>query len=176
MDFLPLNAFGIFLAIAGVGFLFLLITLIFGELFDFFEFDHDFEHGGPGLFSSRVIAVFITAFGCFGAIGTQYGMSPMAASGLGAASGLFFGGIIFVFARFLYSQQASSDVRPADLVGQQGRVVVGIPAGGIGQVRCRIGEELVDKIARSNDGGPVPENTLVVIDEMLGETVVVRRS
>ncbi len=176
MDFLPFNAFGIFLAIAAVGFLFLLVTLIFGELFDFFEFDHDFEHGGPGLFSSRVIAVFITAFGCFGAIGTQYGMSPMAASGLGVASGLFFGGVIFVFARFLYSQQASSDVRPADLVGRQGRVVVAIPAGGIGQIRCRIGEELVDKIARSDDGAPVAENTLVVIDEMLGETVVVRRS
>jgi membrane protein implicated in regulation of membrane protease activity len=176
MDFLPFNAFGIFLAIAAVGFLFLIITLVFGELFDFFEFDHDFEHGGPGLFSSRVISVFITAFGCFGAIGTQYGMSPMAASGLGVASGLFFGGVIFVFARFLYGQQASSDVRPADLVGQQGRIVVAIPAGGIGQVRCRIGEELVDKIARSNDSEPVPENTLVVIDETLGETVVVRRS
>jgi membrane protein implicated in regulation of membrane protease activity len=100
----------------------------------------------------------------------------MAASGVGVASGVFFAGIIFVFARFLYSQQASSDVKPADLVGQPCRVVIAIPAGGLGQVRCRVGEELVDKIARSSDGDPVPENTPVVIHEMLGETVIVRKS
>jgi hypothetical protein len=177
MDFFPaFNAFGIFLAIAAVGFLFLIITLVFGEIFDFFDVDHDFAYGGPGFFSSRVIAVFITAFGCFGAIGTNYGLSPMAASGVGIGSGVFFAGIIFVFARFLYAQQASSDVKPADLVGQPGRVVIAIPPGGLGQVRCRIGEELVDKIARSNDSEGVPENTPVVIHEMLGETVIVRKS
>jgi hypothetical protein len=174
--FSAFNAFGIFLAIAAVGFLFLIVTLVFGEVFDFFDVDHDFEHGGPGFFSSRVIAVFITAFGCFGAIGTHYGLSPMAASGVGVASGVFFAGIIFVFARFLYGQQASSDVKPADLVGQPCRVVIAIPPGGLGQVRCRVGEELVDKIARSSDGDPVPENTPVVIHEMLGETVIVRKS
>jgi hypothetical protein len=174
--FSTFNAFGIFLAIAAVGFLFLIVTLVFGEIFDFFETDADFEHGGPGFFSSRVMAVFITSFGCFGAIGTQYGLSPMAASGLGVASGVFFAGIIFMFARFLYGQQASSDVKPTDLVGQPCRVVIAIPTGGLGQVRCRIGEELVDKIARSKDGEAVPENTPVVIHEMLGETVIVTRS
>lgn len=177
MDLIPaFNAFGIFLAIAAIGFIFLIVTLVFGEIFEFFEADTDFDHGGPGFFSSRIIAVFITAFGCFGAIGTQYGMSAMSASGLGVASGLFFGGLIFMFARFLYGQQASSEVKPDDLVGQPCRVVIAIPPGGLGQVRCRIGEELVDKIARSSDGDAVPENTPVVIHEMLGETVIVRRS
>ena len=89
MDFFSaFNAFGIFLAIAAVGFLFLIITLVFGEVFDFFDVDHDVAYGGPGFFSSRVIAVFITALGCFGAIGTHYGLSPMAASGVGVASGV----------------------------------------------------------------------------------------
>src|SRR5687768_1738928 len=105
MDFLPaFNAFGIFLAIAAVGFLFLIVTLVFGEIFDFFEADHDFEHGGPGLLSSRVMAVFITSFGCFGAIGTHYGLSAMASSGAGIAGGVVFGGLILMFARFLYGQ------------------------------------------------------------------------
>ena len=177
MDILPpLNAFGIFLIIAGVGFAFLMITLIFGEVFEFFDADHDFDHGGPGFFSSRIIAVFITAFGCFGAIATHYGLSPIASSGVAVAGGLVFGGLIFVFARFLYNQQASSDVRPADLVGQQCRVVIAIPPGGLGQVRCRVGEELVDKIARAGDGTPYPENALVLIDQVLGETVVVKKS
>ena len=82
---------------------------------------------------------------------------------------------IYYFARFLYGQQASSDSRAQDLVGQVGRVVIALPVGGVGQVRCKIGEELVDKIARSADTTPIAENTPVVIEEVVGETVVVRR-
>jgi membrane protein implicated in regulation of membrane protease activity len=167
------SAFSVFLAIAAVGFLFLIVTLAFGEVFEFF--DHDLDHGGPGFFSSRVIAVFITAFGGFGAIGIEYGLSTAASSLLGVASGVVFGGMIFVFARFLYGQQASSEVRSSDLVGQSCRVVIAIPAGGLGQVRCRLGEEMIDKIARTNDGQPLPENTPVLVEEVLGETVIVKK-
>jgi membrane protein implicated in regulation of membrane protease activity len=176
MDLLPsLNSFGIFLAIAAVGFLFLIVTLAFGELFDFFDADHDFDHGGPGFFSSRIMAVFITAFGGFGAIATHYGFSVIGASAAGVAGGVVFGGLIYIFARFLHGQQASSDVRPGDLVGQSARVVIAIPAGGLGQIRCRIGEELIDKIARTQDGQPLAENTSVLVEEVLGETVIVKK-
>jgi membrane protein implicated in regulation of membrane protease activity len=173
-----LSAFTVFLAIAGVGFVFLLVSAVFGEVFDHFDggLDHDLDHGGPGFFSTRIISVFVTAFGGFGAIATFYGLQPLAASGVGFASGLVFASLIYSFARFLYGQQASSDVRSADLVGQVARVVVPIPAGGVGQVRCRLGEELVDKIARSRDGDPVPENTPVRVEEVLGDTVIVKRS
>ena len=84
MDVLHLmNAFTMFLAIAAVGFLFLMVSLFFGEIFEHFDggLDHDLEHGGPGFFSTRVISVFITAFGGFGAIATHYGYGPLAASG-----------------------------------------------------------------------------------------------
>ena len=70
MAFMPqFTAFTIFLAIAALGFLFLIVALVFGEIFDFFDHDLDLgmDHGGPGVLSSRVIAVFITAFGGFGA-------------------------------------------------------------------------------------------------------------
>lgn len=173
---ISLSAFTVFLAIAAVGFLFLLVSLVFGEIFDFFGdgFDHDLSHGGPGFFSSRIIAVFITAFGGFGAVATHYGLAPLPASGVGFASGLVFGGAIYMFARFLYGQQASSDVHVADLVGQIARVVVAIPAGGVGQVRCRIGEELVDKIARTSGGESAAENASVEVVEVLGEVVIVK--
>lgn len=174
MDFLPaLSAFSVFLAIAAVGFLFLVVALVFGEVFDFFDHSHDF--GGPGIFSTRVVAVFVTAFGGFGAIGIHYGLSPLAASLLGTASGVVFGGAILLFGRFLYNQQASSDVGAGDLVGQNCRVVVGIPANGVGQIRCRIGEELVDKIAQSRDGAAIAENTAVQVETILGETVIVKK-
>ena len=173
----PLSAFSVFLAIAGAGLIFLLISLFFGEIFEHFDtsFDHDLDLGGPSFFSPRVLSVFVTAFGGVGALATYYNLSPVPASGLGFLSGVALSGLVFLFARFLYRQQASSEVRSSDLVGQHARVVVTIPAGGVGQVRCRIGEELVDKIARSRDGAPVPENAAVRVDEVLGEMVIVSK-
>ena len=176
MDLAPsLSAFTVFLGIAGIGFVFLIVSLVFGEIFDFFDHDIDFDHGGPGILSSRVIAVFVTAFGAFGAIAVNNGMSPGAASGVGLGSGVVFGGVIYFFLRFLFGQQASSDVLAADLVGQTARVIIAIPANGVGQVRCRIGEELVDKIAQSRDGLAIAEHASVKIEQVLGETVVVSK-
>lgn len=178
MDFLSSGgAFSVFFAIAGVGFVFMLVSLLFGEVFDHFDggLDHDLDHGGPGFFSSRVMGVFVTAFGGSGAIATHYGLSPLPASAVGFASGLVFGGAVFAFARFLYGQQASSELRSSDLVGQSARVVVTIPAGGVGQIRCRLGEELIDKVARADDNGAISENALVKIEEVLGEVVIVRK-
>ena len=177
MDLLPLNAFTVFLAIATVGFLFLMVSLFFGEIFEHFDtsLDHDLDHGGPSFFSPRVMSVFVTTFGGAGAIATFSRWSPVPASLAGFVSGLALSSLVLVFARFLYRQQASSDMRATDLVGQPGRVVVAIPAGGVGQVRCRVGEELIDKIAQARDGALIPENAAVRIEEVLGETVIVIR-
>jgi membrane protein implicated in regulation of membrane protease activity len=175
MSPLSLSPFSVFLAIATVGFLFLMVSVVFGELFDHIGIDHDVDVGGPGFFSGRIMSVFITSFGGFGAVATYYGLSPVAAAMLGLGSGLVFASIIYAFARFLYGQQASSEVRASDLLGQSARVVIAIPPGGVGQIRCRVGEELVDKIAQSRDGAGIPENASVHIDEILGETVIVKR-
>jgi len=171
------TGFTVFVAIAAVGFLFLIVSLLFGEMFDHFDggLDHELDHGGPGFFSTRVMSVFITAFGGFGAIATHYGLGPLGASGVGALSGLVLATPIYLFARFLFGQQATSESLAQDLVGQIGRVVVTIPAGGVGQVRCKIGEELVDKIARGRESEAIAENTSVFVEEVIGETVVVRR-
>ena len=177
MDFLlQPSAFTIFLAVCAAGFLFLLLALVFGGLFDFFETDHDFDTGGPGFFSSRVMAVFVTAFGGFGAVATYYGLGPVPASLVGFGSGIVLGGAIYALARVLYDQQSSTEVRAGDLVGAIGRVVIGIPSGGVGQIRVRLGEELMDKIARTRDGMAIAENTSVRIEEVLGETVIVKKT
>jgi hypothetical protein len=172
-----INALSVFLGIAAVGFLFLVVSLVFGELFDHFDFshdlDHDLGHGGPGFFSTRVLSVFITAFGGFGAIGIYQGYSIFASSFFGFAGGLVLASVIYLFARFLFTQQASSTISSTDLVGRTAQVTVGIPAGGVGQVRCLIGESMVDKIARSKDGAAVPYNALVKIEEIVGESAIV---
>jgi membrane protein implicated in regulation of membrane protease activity len=176
MSVLQLNAFSVFLAIAAVGFSVLMVSLFFGGIFDHFDggLDHD-DHGGPGFFSTRVISVFVTSFGAFGAIATHYQLDPLPASGIGFAGGLVLATPIFLFARFLFNQQASSESRSGDLVGQIARVIVAIPAGGVGQIRCRVGEELIDKVARTRLGEPIPENVSVRVEEVLGETVIVTR-
>ena len=71
--FSNLNAFGVFLGIGGLGFVFLLLSMIMGEAFEHFgaDADHSFDHGGPSFLSVRGISVFVTAFGGIGAIGVR---------------------------------------------------------------------------------------------------------
>ncbi len=38
-----------------------------------------------------------------------------------------------------------------------------------------MGEELVDKIARAREPEAIPENTAVRVEEVLGETVIVKK-
>lgn len=174
MNLLPgLSAFSVFLGIGVVGFLILIISLFFGELFEHFDGGAD-DHGGPGFFSTRVMSVFITAFGGFGAIATNYDFGPLPASGIAFVGGVALATPIFYFAKFLYGQQATSEVRSQDLVGQIGRVVVAIPAGGVGQVRFKLGEELIDKVARGRGSQAFPENASVVVEEVVGEAIVVK--
>ncbi len=80
MNLSDLSPFLVFLGIAAIGFLFLLITLVFGELFDHLGVDHDVDTAVPACLSGRIISVFVTAFGGFGAISTHYGLSPIPAS------------------------------------------------------------------------------------------------
>lgn len=173
-----ISAITIFLGIAGVGFLFLLISLVFGEVFDFFgdfdhDWDHDLGHGGPGFFSSRVLSVFITAFGGIGAIAVSRGYTIFASSLMGFGGGVLLATPVYFFARFLFSQQASSMVQVADLVGRTAQVTVAIPAGNVGQIRCLLGNEVIEKTARSRDGSAIPFNALVRVEELIGESVIV---
>jgi hypothetical protein len=117
--------------------------------------------------------VFITAFGGFGAIGIYRGYGVFPSSMFGFAGGLVLATLVFFFARFLYGQQASSAIVSTDLIGRTAQVSVAIPENGVGQVRCLIGESMVDKIAQSRDGHAIAFNSVVKIDELVGESVIV---
>ena len=79
-------------AVGAVGFLLLIFMLVAGDVFGG---DHDIAgheiagdhldsgHGGPGIFSVRIMAAFLTAFGVGGVVGRYYGLSHPAASGVG---------------------------------------------------------------------------------------------
>jgi membrane protein implicated in regulation of membrane protease activity len=178
-----ISAFTIFLGIAAIGFVFLVVSFLFGEIFghgDIGAHDpalHGDVHGdahGVSIFSTRVLSVFVAAFGGFGAIGIHLGYRIEVSTGIGLLGGAVFGGLIYLFASFLYSQQASSDIRVHELVGRIAQVTVAIPQNGLGQIRCSLGEGVVEKIARTQDGKAVPANTSVRIESIVGETVLVR--
>jgi len=169
------GALTVFLVISALGFVFLVISLIFGEIFEVFGIDVQMDGGvdGHGLLDSRAISVFITTFGGVGAIATQLGLAALPSALLGLAAGIACGALVSLFARFLYKQQASSSVSAAQLVGRSAQVTVTIPAGGIGQISCRIGEERVERIARSRDSSELRSGTLVVIEAIAGDSLIV---
>lgn len=178
----------IYAAIGAFGLLFLLVMLVFGDLFggdhdihveggDVGGGDHALEQGtGPSVLSARVMAAFLTAFGGGGVIARYYGLPHPAASGVGLASGLVLAGVVYQFARMLYGQQASSEVRMAGLVGRTGEVTVSIPAGGVGQITLAYGGERTSQIARSEDGAPIPAGAEVVVRALRGDSLVVART
>jgi membrane protein implicated in regulation of membrane protease activity len=166
--------------VAAVGFLFLLVMLLVGEVFggDHEIGGHDLghvdaDHSGPGILSTRIMAAFLTAFGVGGVVARYNNLSHPAASGVGIAAGLLLSSIVYQFARFLYSQQASSDVRMTGLVGRAAEVSVAIPDGGVGQIALTFGGERSEHIARSADGRALFRGAAVVITGLRGDSVVV---
>src|SRR5258706_14821947 len=90
-------------AIALFGVIVLLSMLLVGELFGG---DHELSHemvaghdvdhgGGPSIFSTRIMAGFLTAFGVGGVVGRYYHFSPPAAAGIGAGVGVRISSVVF---------------------------------------------------------------------------------
>lgn len=174
----------IFAAIGAFGLLFLLVMLFFGGGHDLqvgeMDGGHDLAHaadgeGGPSIFSSRIIASFIAAFGFGGTIGRYLEFGFPASSAFGIVSGIVLASVVFKFAEILYSQQASSEVKMTSLVGMTAEVAIAIPEGHLGQISLSAAGERSMHIARSRDGKAIPQGTSVVIRELRGDYVVVER-
>lgn len=178
MEFITsLNLLVLFAIIGGVGFLFLLISLVVGDVFEAVGFDIDggADGGGTdfGLLDSRVIAVFLTAFGGFGVIAAQNGFGAVGSSIAGLLGGLVFAGVVSVFGRFLIGQQASSSVSDETLLGRTVQVTVAIKPGAVGQITAKIGDERVERIARAKDGSEIATGSIVKVDSVVGDSVIV---
>jgi membrane protein implicated in regulation of membrane protease activity len=175
--FSGLSALTVFLLIAAAGFLFLVLSFFFNDLFEHFgglSVDHvDVGTDGIGVLDSRVISIFITAFGCIGAVGVQLGASPTLSGLLGLLSGVLLGAVVYYFGKLLYHQQASSSVSAHQLIGRLAEVTVTIQPGTVGRISCRVGEERVEKLARSRADTEIKIGSTVRIEELAGEAVIV---
>ena len=170
----------IYAGIAAFGLLLLLILLFVGEVFGG---DHDVGHdgdigdhdasGGPSIFSIRIMAAFLTAFGAGGVIARNYDLSHIAASGIGIVCGAVMASIVYQFAKMLYSQQASTDLRMTGLIGSHGEVSVAIPQGGVGQITISAAGERSEHLARARDGMAIARGLTVTITGLGGDSVIV---
>ncbi|MEP7149786.1 MAG: NfeD family protein, partial [Acidobacteriota bacterium] len=174
--FESMNLLAVFLVIGGIGFAFLLVSLVVGDIFEMFGGTPDIGADAGvdfGFLDSRVLAVLITAFGGFGAIAAQMDFGAAVSSFVGLLGGVFFAGMVSVFGRFLISQQASSSVSDHDLIGRTAQVTVTIKPGQIGQITAKIGDERVEKIARAKSGAEITTGSIVTIDSIAGDSVIV---
>src|SRR5262249_46751202 len=125
------------------------------------------------VFSFRIMAAFLTAFGVGGVVARYYALSHVAASGVGVVAGVVMAWLGLQFAKGLHSQQASSELPMQSLIGTLAEVAVAIPKGGVGQVSLSAAGSRSEHIARSADGSALARGAAVVITGLGGDSVIV---
>ena len=126
--------------------LFLFLMAIFGSDYDV-DADVDIdvgvesmevgEAGGPGIFSLKLILIFMIGFGTSG-FTSAYLKWPIHHIIPGLIGGFVIWFISYQALSWLYRQQATSQVRGTSFVGREAKVTVPIPKGGTGEVYSQI--------------------------------------
>ena len=178
--------FYLYLIIGILAFIGLIISLILGGV-SAIDFDIDIPGidvdiggpdvdigGGPGMLSLPVIMGFFASFGSFGAILTYYGVHPAITPFVSAFVALIVAGILFMAITWMFKHfQSDSTVSYGKLVGKEASVSVSIKDGKEGQIVLfteQRGRTLVPAVADEN----IPENSRVIITELIGDCVKVR--
>ena len=169
------------------------ICLVTGLIFTLVSvtFGHFFGHGGhvegsggnveagadssdaPGIsvFSPTIIASFITAFGGFGLIFTQFHRtSPTEISApLSLLGGVVVAGIMYAFLGAVFRHtQGSSESHVARLIGAEANVITPIPENGVGEIAYVVGDTRYTAPARTENGGAVASGRTVKITRIVG--------
>lgn len=149
-----------FLVLFGVGLLLTVVTFIVGELFELGGDGASDGGGGPGdaspsPFSSRILFVFLTAFGGFGFIGSSLDWSVWLSAllatvgGFGVAAGTF---VLIVLP--MTRSQGATTTREEDYLDREAQVTAEIPEGGLGRISLvsPVSGARVSSAARSANG------------------------
>ncbi len=157
-----------FLVIGGVGLVLLVASLVFGDLHEglFGALDND-------LFSTAVVAAFLSALGFVGAIVLATSGSQGLAVGGGLVAGAAMGYAARGLTRTLQRGEDSATIRAGDLTGRPGSVVEEIPHAGLGVVNIRVAGHLTRLHARCDE--PLRTGTAVVVTGVLSPTAVTVR-
>lgn len=156
----------VFIVIGVIGLVLLLVSLVFGELFDGLDAD------AGGLLSGPVIGAFLAAFGFGGALTMQAsdgGMGAGVAGGLGG--GVVVGGLAWLIVRTFMRMPTDSSFRSADLVGTPATVITSVPAGGLGEVTLVHLGQITKLSARADQ--PLTAGTAVIVTAVVSSSSVV---
>lgn len=164
----------IFVTIFGVGFLLLILNLMFGHDFEH-EFDSSLDHDtGPNIFSIKMIALLMVGFGAasFGARATTKA-SMLQSSFAGVGGAIVVGIVGYLIIRAFYASQGSSTVTNQDLIGCTATLIDAISEKGTGQVSCILRGREMTYLARSKDGKAIAKGTPVKVISKTGNIVAV---
>jgi len=178
-------AFLIYLFCLTVGLVFTLISAVMGHLFG--GADHDAHVAGsgghaeagidgsdmPGIsaFSPTILSCFVTAFGGFGIIFTQFAAtkSPWISAPLSVACAFgIAGGMLALLRQFFKKTQSSSESHVASLMGQIATVITPIPENGVGEIAYVQAGTRYTAPARTEKGTPVANGQPVRISRVVG--------
>ena len=140
----------IYIICLGVGLVFTLISAFFGHVFGGGHEGHLDGSGGhaeagvdssdmPGVsvLSPTIIASFVTAFGGFGLILSQFQATraPIISAPLSVLGGFVIAGCVLMLLRSLFSHtQSSSESKVASLAGMTATIISPIPVNGVGEI------------------------------------------
>jgi membrane protein implicated in regulation of membrane protease activity len=173
----------IYLICLGVGLLFAVASAFFADFGGGHEAHVDTDTGhleaGPGThhmpgfspLSPTAIATFVTAFGGFGLILSNIGItrSPWLNAPLAALGGLIVAAlVVVVFNKIFHSTQGSSEGRVAELFGTSAIVITPIAAGGVGEIAYVQGGTRYTASARALDERAIPSGAKVRIVRTAG--------
>ena len=166
-----------------VGLTFTIISVLAGHFFGGHG-DHVAGSGGhaeagadasdmPGIsvFSPTVMAAFVTAFGGFGLIFTQFPKTSSAiiSAPLSLLGGLAVAGALLIFLRAVFSHtQSSSEARVANLIGAEANVITPIPGNGVGEIAYVVGGTRYTAPARVENNVSVANGSTVKITRIVG--------
>lgn len=170
----------IFATIFGVGFVILILNLIFGADHDIdtgVDIGHDIDGGGhgPSIFSLRIISLLLVGFGAVGfgfRATTDMTMFQSSMAGIGGA--IVMGAFGYLVIRMFYASQTSSTISDQDIIGLTGNLIDAIHGDQNGQVSCIVRGREITYLARSADGQSMNRGTPVRIIEKTGSIVIVK--
>jgi membrane protein implicated in regulation of membrane protease activity len=126
---------------------------------------------GISVFSPTVMAAFVTAFGGFGLIFTQFPKTSSAviSAPLSILGGLVVAAVLFFFLRGVFSHtQSSSESRVANLIGVEANVITPIPENGVGEIAYVVGGTRYTAPARAENNAAVANGRTVKITRIVG--------
>jgi membrane protein implicated in regulation of membrane protease activity len=134
------------------------------------------EAGGPGIFSLKLIMIFMIGFGICGFISAYNNWSvPSIVVALIGGFTIWF--ICYNALSWLYNQQATSQVSSVSFTGKEAKVTVPIPKGGTGEIYSKIKgtEKSIYLNARSKDvDKEFRKGDTVTIESVEGNTATVK--